>query len=130
MEIIGGGLRCWLDRMRAASRLVPPLLLMVVIYALSAQPNLSTGLGTIDLVARKIVHMSEYGALFLLWLRALRWRAPAAAAATAVAYAATDEWHQTFVTGRHGTPVDVVIDATGVAIACALWLRASRARSR
>jgi VanZ family protein len=117
--------------MGAASRLVPPLLLMAVIYALSAQPNLSTGLGAIDLIARKIVHMGEYGLLFLLWLRALRGRAPLAAAAVAVAYAATDEWHQTFVTGRHGTPVDVLIDAAGVAVAWTAWrLRASRARWR
>ena len=116
--------------MGAVSRFVPPLLLMAVIFFLSAQPNLSSGLGTIDLVGRKIVHMSEYGLLFLLWLRALGWRAPLAAAAITVAYAATDEWHQTAVAGRHGSPVDVLIDATGVAIAWAAWLRASRARSR
>jgi VanZ family protein len=103
---------------------------MVVIYVLSAQPNLNSGLGTIDLIGRKLVHMTEYGLLFLLWLRALGWRAPAAAAAIAVAYAATDEWHQTVVSGRHGTPVDVLIDACGVALAWAGWLRASRARSR
>lgn len=102
---------------RLLSRFAPPLALMAVIFALSAQPDLGTGLGTIDLIARKLVHMAEYGLLFLLWLRAFRWRAPWAAAAIAIGYAATDELHQTFVEGRHGTPVDVLIDATGVAIA-------------
>jgi VanZ family protein len=34
-----------------------------------------------------------------------------------VLYAGTDEFHQTFIDGRHGTPVDVAIDAIGMAIA-------------
>jgi VanZ family protein len=116
--------------MGAASRLVPPLLLMAVMFVLSAQPNLNSGLGTIDLVGRKVVHMGEYGLLFLLWLRATRWRNPLLAAAIAVGYAVTDEWHQMSVAGRHGSPVDVLIDTAGVTIAWAVWLRASRARSR
>jgi VanZ family protein len=116
--------------MGAVCRFVPPLLLMAVIFLLSAQPNLNSGLGTIDLIGRKLVHMSEYGLLFLLWLRATRWRTPVLAAAIAIGYAVTDEWHQTAVAGRHGSPVDVLIDTAGVAIAWALWLRASRARSR
>ena len=36
-----------------------------------------------------------------------------AAAAISLAYAATDEYHQTFVDGRHGSPLDVGIDAIG-----------------
>ena len=31
-------------------------------------------------------------------------------------YAATDEFHQTFVEGRHGTPVDWLIDTAGAAL--------------
>jgi hydrogenase small subunit len=49
--------------------------------------------------------------------------APGAAAAIAVAYAVTDEWHQTAVAGRHGTPVDVLIDAAGAGIAAVLVMR-------
>lgn len=96
---------------------------MALIYALSAQPNLSSGLGTIDLIGRKLVHAGEFGLLFLLLLRALGWRRPAIAAAIAIAYAATDELHQAFVDGRHGTPVDVLIDSTGVAVAWLMWRR-------
>ena len=104
---------------RIAGRFAPPLALMGVIYALSAQPDLGTGLGTIDLIGRKLVHAAEYGLLFLLWLRALgrRGHALRAAAAIAIAYACTDELHQTTVEGRHGTPIDVLIDSTGVLIA-------------
>lgn len=119
--------------MALVGRFAPPLLLMAVIYTLSAQPDLSSGLGAPDLALRKLAHMTEYGVLWLLWVRALGGSAWTAAVIT-VAYAATDEWHQTTVDGRHGTPVDVLIDATGVLIASALRerrgrLRASRAPS-
>jgi VanZ family protein len=106
----------------------PPLVLMGVIFALSAQPDLSSGLGTIDLFLRKAAHMTEYGLMvFLLW-RPLRTIASdraalVAALGTAVLYAASDEWHQTFVEGRHGTPVDVGIDSVGMAVAAFLILR-------
>ena len=40
-----------------------------------------------------------------------------------LAYAGTDEIHQTFVHGRHGTPVDVAIDAVGIAVAATLIAR-------
>src|SRR3954452_10283736 len=93
---------------------LPPFVLMAVIFALSAQPDLNSGLGVIDLIGRKIVHMSEYALLFLLWWRALRTVAPkdraiALALALTVGYAATDEFHQHFVQGRHGSPIDVGI---------------------
>ncbi|HMJ03358.1 MAG TPA: VanZ family protein [Conexibacter sp.] len=105
------------------SRFGPPLALMGVIFVLSAQPNLGTDLGTIDLVGRKLVHMLEYGLLWLLWHRALGWRHAWAAAAITIGYAATDELHQTLVDGRQGTPRDVAIDALGVLIAALLVRR-------
>ena len=110
---------------RAIARFAPPIALMGVIYALSAQPDLNSGLGTIDLIGRKIVHMGEYGLLWFLWHRALGHRHPGGAAAIAIGYAMTDEFHQTFVHGREGTPRDVLIDAAGVAIAYAIWRRHS-----
>jgi VanZ family protein len=107
----------------------PPIALMAVIFALSAQPDLSTDLGTVDLILRKLAHMTEYALLlFLLWrpLREIGSDRSALVAAFAIAllYAASDEWHQSFVDGRHATPVDVVIDAVGMAVAAALiWKR-------
>ena len=113
-----------------ASRLdrwLPPLVLMAVIFALSAQRDLNSGLGTIDFIGRKVIHMSEYALLCFLWWRALRTvtqprKAVALAFAIAVAYSTTDEFHQHFVNGRHGTPVDVLIDAVGAG-AAALVIR-------
>ena len=101
---------------------------MVVIFALSAQPDLNSGLGVLDLIGRKLVHMTEYGLLcFLLW-RATREvvagrAAIAAAFCLSLAYSGTDEFHQTFVRGRHGTPVDMLIDALGMAVAAVLIAR-------
>jgi VanZ family protein len=109
--------------MRAISRFAPPLALMAVIFFLSAQPDLSSGLGVWDTIGRKLVHMAAYGLLWWLWYRALGLRSPLAAVAITLAYAVSDEFHQTFVEGRHGSPVDVLIDAAGVALAMALHTR-------
>ena len=100
---------------------------MGIIFALSAQPDLNSGLGTWDTLLRKLGHMAEYGLLWWLWRRALG--STVAAVAVTLVYAATDEWHQSFVTGRHGTPVDWLIDAVGVALAIALYARYSQPRS-
>src|SRR5919106_5953237 len=99
-----------------AGLLLPPLLLMAVIWFFSAQPDLSSGLGLVDLVGRKLIHAAEYALLCFLWWRVLRARggtraALAGAFLVAVAYAVVDEYHQTFVPGRSGSPVDVAIDA-------------------
>jgi VanZ family protein len=101
---------------------------MALIFFLSHQPDLSSGLGVWDTIGRKFVHMAEYALLCALLWRALarrltRARAVVLAAAISVAYAASDEIHQSFVEGRHGTPVDVAIDSVGIAAAGTLLLR-------
>jgi VanZ family protein len=100
---------------------------MALIWFLSSQPDLSTGLGLLDLVGRKIVHAVSFGLLCFLWWRALRERAGVAALpvafALALGYAAVDEYHQSFVDGRIGSPVDVVIDGLGATIAVLLIRR-------
>ena len=99
---------------------------MALIFFLSAQPDLGTGLGVWDTVLRKLAHATEFGLLFLLWHRALRWRNLPAAVAITVAYAISDELHQTLVPTRHGSPVDVLIDCAGIAIAVVLTRRFAR----
>jgi VanZ family protein len=112
--------------MRAVSRFAPPLLLVGVIFLLSAQPDLNSGLGTWDTILRKLAHMAEFGLLWFLWWRALGYGNRLPPAAIAVAYAITDELHQTAVEGRVGSPVDVLIDTAGVVLA---MLVAQRLRS-
>jgi VanZ family protein len=102
-----------------ATRWLPVLVWAGVIFAFSSVPSLNSGLGTWDYVLRKGAHMTEYAILAGLLIRAtgsFAW-----AFGIAVAYAATDEFHQTFVRGRHGSPIDVGIDAVGALIGIAVW---------
>jgi VanZ family protein len=85
-----------------------------LIFTLSSIADLGTGLGGWDLVLRKLAHAAEFAVLGFLLYRALRrdgW-----ALALGIAYAASDELHQHFVPGRQGSPLDVLIDAVGVAV--------------
>src|SRR5687768_22631 len=109
---------------------LPPLALMGAIFFLSHQPSLDSGLGWIDLAGRKLIHFAEYALLCFLWWRPLATlTSPGRAALFAFlivsGYAATDELHQSFVDGRHGTPVDWAIDSAGAA-AAAIYLRKAR----
>jgi VanZ family protein len=94
-----------------------------VIFALSATPNLRFVPDPwLDFVSRKLGHMGVFGILALLLWRALdgttAWRQPWAwGLALTVLYAASDEFHQGFVAGRHPSATDVAIDATGALIA-------------
>ena len=112
-------------------RSAAPLAVMAVIFWLSAQPDFDPGVSAPMLVARKLAHVTEYAVLTALWAWALapllRWPALAlAAGGISLAYAISDEYHQTFVTGRTGQAVDVLIDCVGIALA--LWLIARYAR--
>jgi VanZ family protein len=83
-----------------------------LIFGFSSLPDLGTGLGTWDLVLRKIAHFCEYAILGALLFRALGRELFVVAAGAA--YAATDELHQHFVPGRHAAFRDVAIDVAGV----------------
>jgi VanZ family protein len=107
-----------------------PFALMVVIYFVSAQPNLHTDLGLVDTIGRKLIHFGEYALLTVLWWRAFRTRlesrrAAVVALALSSLYAVSDEYHQTFVEGRSGHPLDWAIDAAGATLV-AFRLRARR----
>jgi VanZ family protein len=109
---------------------LPPLALMAVIFILSAQPSLDSGLGVVDLVGRKLVHFGVYALLCFLWWRAFvtvtdSRRAALAAFLVASAYAVSDEIHQSFVEGRHGAALDWAIDTAGAAMV-AIRVRSSR----
>jgi VanZ family protein len=95
-----------------------------VIFAFSSIPSLSSGLGIWDTILRKGAHLTEYAVLGALLVRALGRDAPAFFAG--LAYAATDEVHQHFVNGRHASPVDVAIDALGIAVGVVTWRRLAR----
>src|SRR5690349_884650 len=121
------------NRILSIAPFAAPLALMALIYAFSAMPSDGTDHGLLVLILRKLTHFGEYFALTCLWWWALSTkigsrRALLPAVAIAVAYAVSDEIHQTFVDGRVGTPRDVLIDFAGVLTAA--WLiRRARLRS-
>jgi VanZ family protein len=99
----------------------PVVVWAAVIFAFSSVPSLSTELGTVDTILRKLAHLAEYAVLGALLCRALR--RPALAILVATLYAVSDEVHQTFVEGRVGAPLDVGLDAIGAAVGVLLWTR-------
>ena len=106
---------------------------IVVVGAIEADRLERNAHGPLMLVLRKLTHFGEYLVLTLLWWWALATRigsrrALPIAVAIAVGYAITDEIHQTFVDGRVGTPVDVLIDSAGALTAAWLIARARRRR--
>jgi VanZ family protein len=118
---------------RRAGLWLPPLLLMTAIFFFSSQEDLNSGLGVVDLIGRKLIHFGEYALLCFLWWRVLRdplgsRRAALAALLVTVAYAASDEYHQSFVEGRSGSPIDWAIDSAGAALAAWRLSRAGRRR--
>jgi VanZ family protein len=106
---------------------LPVVLWAGLIFAFSSIPSLGTGLGTWDLVLRKLAHLAEYAVLGGLLQRAVG-REPFAILLGS-AYAVTDEIHQTFVTGRQGAPLDWLVDTLGVAAGVLLFSRWAGSRS-
>jgi VanZ family protein len=88
----------------------------------------------IQFLVRKAAHVTVYATLSLLWFRAGRgphsgWQSSWALLAILVSMlvALGDEFHQTFVPSRTGTPYDVLLDSFAALLAqVALALRARR----
>ena len=104
----------------------PVVLWATVIFAFSSIPSLGTGLGTWDLVLRKLAHLTEYAVLGVLLARALS--RPALAVLVGGLYAMSDEIHQHFVRGRKGAWYDVVLDTLGVIVGVIAWRRSRWSR--
>ncbi|MFH0907000.1 MAG: VanZ family protein [bacterium] len=97
------------------------------IFFLSNQPDLKSSLpGQWDFILRKLAHISEYAILFFLLTRALfghqisRKKVFVLSVALSIGYAISDEYHQSFIQGRHGSAQDVLIDSAGVFLSA--WL--------
>lgn len=100
-----------------------------LIFFLSDQPNLPSPPGTWSSVASIAGHFTVYFILSLLIITALRRsdvptaRAAVIGVALATLYGVSDEWHQSFVPGRHPSALDVLVDFIGAACAVPLALR-------
>ena len=104
---------------RGLRRSIAPVAFMALIFVLSSVPG-DTDAAWWEPIARTIGHAVEYAVLTLLWSWALAGviRRPVwVACAIALAYAAVDEYHQSFVENRDATVSDVAIDAVGIGLA-------------
>jgi VanZ family protein len=115
------------------SRLVVPFLLWL-------KPGMSPQtIWIILVVMRKCAHVIEYAVLALLLWRALRsipiLRAKmlivfAAVVLGCALFAATDEFHQTFVKSRTASVRDVLLDIVGAILGLLIGVRFARGRSK
>jgi VanZ family protein len=116
---------------RQTSRIIGPILRWFV-------PDVrEETIAAVQMVVRKGGHMGEYGALCLLFWRALyrpqwksrkQWSRTAAwyALGFSFLYALSDEWHQSFVASREGSLRDVGFDTSGAALALVLLWQVGR----
>ena len=118
-------------------RFAPALVIMAVIFLASATPGSELpAFGIWDLAAKKGGHMLGYALLAAAYYHALSRgrntaRAPLLIAfCLTVLYAATDEWHQSFVPGRSPSFQDICIDAIGGLIGSALLHRHRMRRAK
>lgn len=102
---------------------IAPFLWMGVIFWFSAQSTLpSPNDPWLNWLIKKLAHLTEYGILYWLWVRALATfqstsrRKYRLAMLIGVIYALSDEWHQSGVTGRHPSLTDVAIDTIGMVV--------------
>jgi len=100
------------------------LLLMAVIFGFSSVPAREMpNFGFWDVLVKKGGHALGYGLLALSYLYGLKGTGKGLASRLlftawlmAVAYSATDEFHQSFIPGRHPMVTDVLIDSIGAAV--------------
>jgi len=109
-------------------RWLPAILLMMIIFIFSSQPSYELpNFDWADTIIKKGAHVIGYTLLTLSYWYAFRMRENKGWLAwlLAVLYALTDEFHQSFVPGRHSSIWDVLIfDNFGAMIS--LWFVRNR----
>lgn len=111
-------------------RLIPMLFVMGMIFFLSHQPGDDLDLPSIPFLD-KVAHFFVYGvlAMAILWVPSGQFKKarPLATCAGVVllclAYGVTDEFHQSFISGRFVSGGDVIADVAGALTLCLFWLR-------
>lgn len=100
---------------------LPSIVWMVIIYYLSSFHKLQASVvGWQDFIVRKLAHFLEYTLLFIFYNFSLKRTTKILyrkrliyCLILTVIYAITDEYHQTWVSGRTGKPFDIGVDSLG-----------------
>lgn len=100
---------------------------MALLFFLSSRP-VPEPVRWLPIIAKlKLVHIIEYGALYLLFIYAIKntttynkLEAFSLALMMTVLYGLTDEFHQIFVVGRTSRFIDVIADGVGGVVAQAV----------
>jgi hypothetical protein len=103
----------------ALTRWAPALIWMTAIFVASATPAYEIPqFGIMDFAVKKGGHFLAYGLLALAYRRGLGWekRRLRVAWLIAVIYALLDEFHQSFVPGRHPSFIDALLFDGGGAL--------------
>ena len=117
------------DRSASVIRLLPAVVWMAVIFALSSQRQFPSPGGLSVELQAIAAHLFLFGTLALLiaiglepYRPRMRWF-QLVVVAFVVLYGITDEIHQSFVPGRTPDPFDVLVDGIGASIAVIIWGR-------
>jgi VanZ family protein len=116
--------RQWLRQRPLFYYWIPLIAWMGLIFFLSAQPDFPRpGVDWLGELIGIGVHTLLFGALAILWARLLAGRRHPLLLAflLTMVYALSDEFHQSFVPGRHADPLDLVWDGLGAVLALWAW---------
>jgi len=121
-------------RIKSLLRWLPSALMMAVIFGFSStQATKLPSFGSLDFMVKKGGHMLGYGLLALAYWYGLRFQKRLwwLALLFTILYAISDEFHQSFVPGRHPSWVDVLgFDGGGAVVALSLGIGWSLRKKR
>jgi len=110
--------------------LLPTTIYLLLIFTVSSIPDNGNAPDIIRIappIIKNLAHILLYAGLTILFSELVQrmgvsWRrAIVIAAASALLYGITDEWHQSFVPGRLASVTDVLLDGVGISLA-AWWI--------
>ena len=131
---------------------IPACLMLIIIFGFSAQNGSQSGSlsyyiyqmithviklplsqNTVNLVIRKVAHMSEFGILSLTlyygFAHTIKDHYILFSLLMSFFFACLDEWHQTFIPGRAGCFRDCLIDLSGAIIFMTILYRIKKSQS-
>jgi VanZ family protein len=119
--------------MKRILRFTPAIIVMAIIFGFSSIPaQAMPSFGVWDLIIKKASHALGYATLTFAFFYAYRFQRKyiGLAIVFSILYALMDEFHQSFVPGRHASLIDaLVIDTGGSLLAGLIFWATGRSRN-